>query len=149
MEELHSEQPHSDFVTNIFLYLLYHLSIHLSIQSSIHFIFLIYFNLSMYSPFLSLSISSCISGIILFLPVEILLVFILRLEYWWLILSSSVCFKMSLFHINFSWLFLLDLWNFSLAVIFFQPVNMNSTVFWRPLFLLRSELLVLLLLLWN
>ena len=99
--------------------------------------------------FLSLSISSCISGIILFLPVEILLVFILRLEYWWLILSSSVCFKMSLFHINFSWLFLLDLWNFSLAVIFFQPVNMNSTVFWCPLFLLRSELLVLLLLLWN
>lgn len=149
MEELYSEQHHSDFLINIFLYLLYHLSIHLFIQPSIHLIFLIYFNLSTYSPFLSLSISSCISGVIFFLPAEILLVFLLMLEYWWLILSSSVSLKMSLFHISFSWLFLLDLWNFNLAVIFFQPLNMNSTVFWHPLFLLRSELLVLLLLLWN
>ena len=73
MEELYSEQPHSDFLINIFLYLLYHLSIHLSIQSSIHFIFLIQFNLSTYSPFLSLSISSCISGIIFFLPEKLTL----------------------------------------------------------------------------
>ena len=126
MEELHSEQPHSDFVTNIFLYLLYHLSIHLSIQPSIHFIFLIYFNLSMYSPFLSLSISSCISGIILFLPVEILLVFILRLEYWWLILSSSVCFKMSLFHSH-SWKTVSWLCNSRLTVIFFAYIE-NTTL---------------------